>query len=84
MRWLTLWWRELFRDLILTGAGLAVIGSQVAAARPNAYLIGAGLTLTVPSTVAKLRLLSGSGQSGSSSPQPGPAPSPASSGHTGD
>ena len=48
-------WRELLRDVLLTGAGLAVIGSQVIAQQPNAYLIGAGLSLTFPSTFVKIR-----------------------------
>ena len=85
MEWLTRWWRELLRDVVLTGSGLGIIGSQVFALHPNPYLIGAGLTLTVPSTVVKLReLASGSGSSGLSSPPPGPGPSPPGRGHTGD
>lgn len=82
MEWmvrLTRVWRELLRDVLLTGAGLAVIGSQVAAASPNAYLIGAGLSLTFPSTFVKIReiLVESSGTEdgpGSPSAPLGPAP----------
>jgi hypothetical protein len=84
VEWLTRWWRELLRDVILTGSGLAVIGSQVFAAHPNPYLLGTGLSLTLPSTYAKIREImaipSGThGGSGSPSPLPGPDSSPLSS-----
>lgn len=84
MEWLTKTarlWRELLRDILLTGAGLAVIGSQVVARQPNPYLIGAGLSLTFPSTYVKIReiLLDASGTEGSSGPPSAPAgPGPSS------
>ena len=88
MEWLSRWWRELLRDVALTAAGLAVIGSQVLAMHPNLYLIGAGLSLTFPSTYAKIRELSVSaGTAGGSQPPlppPGPEPLPLPSGHTGE
>lgn len=81
---LTRLWRELLRDVLLTGAGLAVIASQVFASDPNPYLIGAGLSLTFPSTFVKIREIlidpSGSGTDGGSGPPSlprGPAPSSA-------
>jgi hypothetical protein len=91
VEWLTRWWGVLLRDLVLTGGGLAVIGSQVALAylpdgHPNPYLIGAGLSLTLPSTYAKLREVMRTvdppgtdGSPGSSSLPHGPEPSPLSS-----
>lgn len=85
MEWLTRWWRELLRDVALTGSGLVIIGSQVFAMHPNPYLIGAGLTLTVPSTVAKLRELGGgTAPSGPSSSPAGSSESLPGPGHTGD
>lgn len=84
MLWLTRWW-PLLRDLALTGGGLAVIGSQVALAylpdgQPSPYLIGAGLSLTIPSTYAKIRqILSAPSAPGGPElppPPPGPEPSP--------
>lgn len=90
MEWLTgltRFWRELLRDVLLTGAGLVVIGSQVIAVQPNPYLIGAGLSLTFPSTFVKIReiMLSSTtsgpdGGYGPPSPPPGPEPSPLPSG----
>lgn len=79
---LTRIWRDLLRDVLLTGAGLAVIGSQVIAAQPNPYLIGAGLSLTFPSTFVKIReiLIDPSGTGGGSglpSEPRGPVPSSA-------
>ena len=68
MRWLTLWWRELIRDVALTTGGLAIIGTQVAAAHPNPYLIGAGLALTAPATYQKLRELGAAPAAGTPSP----------------
>lgn len=83
--WVTRWWRELIRDVILTLSGLGVIGSQVIAEHPNLGLLGTGLALTAPATYAKLKdLASPAGSSGSSSPPPGPPSSPATPGRTGD
>jgi hypothetical protein len=84
VEWLTRWWKELFRDMVLTGAGLAVIGSQVIAAQPQPYLIGAGLALTLPSTYVKIReIIAIPGHGGGSGPPslpPGQEPSPLPSG----
>jgi hypothetical protein len=82
---LTRFWRELLRDILLTGSGLAVVGSQVVSAQPSPLLIGAGLSLTFPSTFVKIReiLISPSGTEGVSGPPsepPGPAPSSVPSG----
>lgn len=90
MEWLSRWWRELFRDVALTGAGLAIIYSQVVRSVPSPlgpYLIGAGLALTVPSTYAKLREISATGRDGgrgSPLPPPGEEPLPTPSGRAGD
>lgn len=88
MEWLSRWWKALFRDVLLTGAGLAVIGSQVFSARPNLYLIGCGLSLTFPSTYIKFveiaHVAGIGGGSGPPSLPPGPEPSPLPSGRTGD
>ena len=88
MEWLSRWWKELFRDVVLTGSGLAVIGSQVISPRPGPlgpYLIGAGLALTLPSTYAKLREIAAipghGGSSGLPLLPPGPEGSPLPSGH---
>ena len=79
---LTRLWRELLRDVLLTGAGLAVITSQVFASDPNPYLIGAGLSLTFPSTFVKIREIlidpGSAGGPGELPPPHGPAPSSAS------
>ena len=86
MEWLSRWWKDLFRDMVLTGAGLAVIGSQVISAHPQPYLIGAGLALTLPSTYAKLREIAAipghGGSSGLPLLPPGPEPSSLPSGRT--
>jgi hypothetical protein len=77
VRWLTLLWRELVRDVILTLGGLGTIGTQVTALHPNPYLIGAGLALTAPATYQKLKELgaaSGTGGSGPLSSPPGQEP----------
>jgi len=78
LEWLTRLWEKLLRDVILTTAGLAVIGTQIIAARPNVALIGAGLALTTPSAYANLRKIDG-GSHGSSSPPRGPERPPPSS-----
>jgi len=81
LRWLTLWWRELIRDVILTTGGLAIIGTQVVAAHPNPYLIGAGLALTAPATYQKLRELGAASATGTSGPlEPPPPPGPSTAG----
>lgn len=93
MEWLTRWWRELLRDVALTGSGLAVIGTQVAVSflggQVNPYLIGAGLSLTFPSTYVRLREIMSvpRGTDGHSGPPllpPGPEPSTLPSAGTGE
>lgn len=85
MEWLTRWWRELLRDVALTGTGLGlIIFEAVLADHPSPYIIGAGLSLTFPSTYVRIREIlsvpSGTGGgSGQPSPPRGPEPSPASS-----
>ena len=87
MEWLSRWWKELLRDVVLTAAGLTLIGYEAIAARtPSIYLIGAGLSLTFPSTFAKIREVAASAGTagGQQPPLPphGPEPSPLPSGHT--
>jgi hypothetical protein len=90
LHWLTVWWRELFRDIILTLTGVAIIYSQVYAAftgrQVSISLLGTGLALTAPATYVKLRehsAASGTGGPGLPSPPRGPElPQPSSSGGT--
>ena len=80
VEWLTRLWEKLLRDVVLTVAGLTVIGTQIPAGHPSPELIAAGLALTAPSAYANLRKTVG-GSHGSSSPPPGPErPPPASRG----
>lgn len=77
----------LLKDVLLTGVGLGVIGSQIFSAHPNGLLLGTGLALTVPTIADHVRALlpsSGGGESSPSSPPPGPRPSPSTSGGTGE
>ena len=85
MAWLTRWWGALLRDLVFTGSGLAVIATQVAltylpGGQPNPYLIGAGLSLTFPTTYVRFRehmdIAGSAGLSGPPSLPPGAEPSP--------
>jgi len=78
VEWLSRLWNVLLRDVVLTLGGLAIIWAEVASQHPNLYLIGAGLSLTLPSTYSKLAEVR-AGVTGSSSPPlppPGPEPSP--------
>lgn len=79
MKWLTTAW-PLARDILLTGAGLYLIISQVGAADPSSTLIVAGLALTVPAAATHaVSVLSGPSpparHGGPSSSEPAPPPS---------
>jgi hypothetical protein len=70
---------QLLRDVLLTGAGLFVILSQVFARQPSDVLLVAGLALTVPATAAHAgALLSGHAPGSSSESAPPAPPSPSS------
>ena len=74
-RWLQLrdGWRELGKDLVLTGTGVAVILVQAFSSRPNGLLLGAGLALTVPSTWDHIKALLPSSGGDAATPGDGPA-----------
>jgi hypothetical protein len=73
VEWLTRWWRDLLRDVVLTGTGLFMLLSQVFAKSPSDLLLVAGLALTVPATAAHAgALLSGRAPEPSSRPEPRP------------
>lgn len=77
MEWLTRWWKDLFRDVVLTATGLFMLLSQVFARSPSDLLLVAGLALTVPATAAHAgALLSGRAPERSSPPERPPSPSP--------
>jgi hypothetical protein len=68
----------IWKDVLLTGTGVAVIYLQALAAHPNGLLLGTGLALTVPSIAEHVRALlpsSGGSPSSSSSSPPGLPPS---------
>lgn len=73
-RWL------LAKDVLLTGAGLVVIFSQVFAMHPSDALLGTGLAFTVPTIAEHVKALLPSGGGGSSSVSRPPPTSPPSSG----
>lgn len=58
------WWL-LLKDILLTGTGIAVIGSQIVSQHPNGLLLGTGLALTVPTIADHVRALLPSGGAGS-------------------
>lgn len=73
------WWPQV-RDILITGAGLAVILSQVLlqvlwARSPSDVLLAAGLALTVPAGYAHARTVLPFGQAGAGSSSP-PSPPP--------
>lgn len=73
MEWLTQWWKDLFRDVVLTTGGLFMLLSQVFAKSPSELLLLAGLGLTAPATVVHAgALLSGRAPQSSSRPAPPP------------
>lgn len=86
MKWLQTAW-PLLRDILLTGAGLWLIISQVGTSDPSSTLIVAGLALTVPAAATHAYgVLSGpsaphggppSSSESSSSPSSSPALPPA-------
>ena len=60
-------WRQLWKDVLLTGTGVAVIMLQAFSSHPNGLLLGTGLALTVPSTWDHIKaLMPGSGGPSSS------------------
>ena len=74
-------WRQLWKDILLTGTGLFVIVLQALSSHPNGLLLGTGLALTVPSTWDHIKALiptSGDGSSSSSSESGGSLPPPSS------
>jgi hypothetical protein len=64
--------RDVVKDVVLTSLGVVAIWSQIFSPRPNPYVIGAGLALTVPSTAGHIRALlapgPGDGESSESTP----------------
>ena len=80
MRWLSTAW-ALFKDVLLTGTGIALILLQTFSAKPSDTLLVVGLALTVPSVAGHAGALL-SGRPGPSSPPSeahGPPPSSSSS-----
>lgn len=78
-------WRQLWKDVLLTGAGVVVILLQatVYEAHPQPYIVLAGLALTVPSAAEHIRALlapSGDSSSSESSRSAGERPSTSSGG----
>lgn len=64
------WWRELIRDVLLTGTGIGVIISQIGP-HPSTPLLLAGLALTTPAaTIHAASLLSGNPSPYSPPPEP--------------
>ena len=51
MKWQTAW--SLVKDIVLTGAGLALIILQVFAKQPSDVLLVTGLALTIPSVASR-------------------------------
>jgi hypothetical protein len=77
VNWLEKLWRNLLRDVVLTGVGVFLILRQGLSAHPSGLTLGAGLALTVPSVAAHLKALLpeyGEGSSSESSPPPGSSP----------
>ena len=86
MRWITLW-RDLVRDVALTGVGVFLILKQGTSAHPSGLALGAGLALTVPSVAVHLKALLpeyGGGSSSESSEPPGSPPPPSPRGGSGE
>ena len=75
--------RDVIKDVVLTSLGVVAIWSQIFSAKPNLYVLGAGLALTVPSTASHVRALlapgPGDGASSESTPPRPPQPSQPSS-----
>ena len=63
----------LWKDILLTGTGMALVLSQVFSRTPSDVLLVTGLALTVPSVAAHAGSLLGGHTGGPSSPPP---PSP--------
>jgi hypothetical protein len=79
-RWQLLrqFWQGGGKDALLTGTGVFVIILEAFSSKPNGYVLGAGLALTVPSTWDHIKaLVPGGGESSSSSSlEHGQRPSP--------
>ena len=87
MLWSTLW--PAAKDVILTGAGLVIIWTQITSLHPSDLLVGAGVTLALYQAVTHgAHLISGEPPlSGTGPPSPpsssAPAPPPSASSSAG-
>ena len=76
--------KDVVKDVVLTSLGVVAIWSQIFSAKPNLYVLGAGLALTVPSTASHVRALlapgPGDGESSASTPPQQQRPSQRSGG----
>jgi hypothetical protein len=88
LEWLTRWWRDLLRDVVLTGLGGYVIYSQALSPQPRWQLLLVGVALISPATAVNLlRAVAGASTPPPSPPPlppPGPEPQPASPGGAGE
>jgi hypothetical protein len=79
--------KDVVKDVALTSLGVIAIWSQIFSAKPNPYLLGAGLALTVPTTYGHVMALLAPGpgdtdSSASTSPQQPQASRPSPPGGT--
>lgn len=73
--------KDVVKDVVLTSLGVVAIWSQIFSPKPNGYVLGAGLALTVPTIAGHVRGLlpgPGDGASSPSTPASQPPPSPTS------